>query len=578
LNDLLLAAMAPHDLAEHPVLGRIAAVLADPATERALADADTTGEYPAETLGRVREAGLASLWTDAPTTWHLTALNALCARASGSLGITVGVTALALLPVYLGGTDDQRDRAFARIRDGASGALLLTEWDHGSDLLRNEARADSDGDGYRLSGTKHLINGASRHDLLVALLRTRAPSDTALGAAGDFTLFLLDRDLGVRAGRRRPTLPCPAADIGDVHLESVTADAADVVGGVGGGAALIHQALAISRGGIAGLCAGTTARARGLAERYAHTRRLYGAPIAHLGAIAQHLASLAALDAVVAAIAVKQAAATNAQGPAAAPVTAAAKVAASALAERAVDEGRHVLGARALIEGPGYDRLVRDVLLYGVFDGTAHVVLEQLQWRLAQVAAAPDGPAQLDDAALAYAVPPRSLTERPPRRRTRPLSLARHLRALPAALPLDPLIQLAATLVDTVRALRASGRWDADQALRLDVAACHAELEALVALVELADPGCRAHLGLPPLAAPAAAHLGRVLPFAVGWLGARLVADAGLLQVVAGLDRARLRDAEAPLVHLRDAATAPLVADLQHQEPQCPPIPTPCSA
>jgi hypothetical protein len=358
------------------------------------------------------------------------------------------------------------------------------------------------------------------------------------------------------------------------------------VGGVGQGAGLIHDVLAISRGGISGLCAGTVARARRLAEDHAHHRVLYGSPIVELGAIATHVAHLAALEAVVAAISVEQAAATNAWGRGAAPITAVAKVAAAALAERAVDEGRRLLGARALVEGAGYDRVIRDVLLYGVFDGTSHVVLEQVQWRLAQVAAMVEAPAQLDDIASAYAAPPRSLIDVRHRRLPGTRTLAGHLRALApgAGLRLDPLICLADALIDTVRVLRASGRWDADQALRLEVAARWAELEALVALVDLADPGCRALLALSPLREPAATQLAPVVPYAVGWLGGRLVAEAGLLRIAAGLDRTPLLDAEAELVHLHDAAAAPLVHHLRARTPAraeesaCPPIPTPCSA
>src|SRR6185503_2257377 len=80
----------------------------------------------------------------------------------------------------------------------------------------------------------------------------------------------------------------------------------------------------------------------------------------------------------------------NALGLGAAHYTAVAKLACCRLAEEAVDEGRRVLGARALLAAHPYSQLVRDILLYGIFDGTSHLMLEQIQWRLAQESARPE--------------------------------------------------------------------------------------------------------------------------------------------------------------------------------------------
>ena len=60
---------------------------------------------------------------------------------------------------------------FTVLRGGGAAAMLLTELEHGSNLARTGTRADPDGDGYRLTGEKHLTNGGSRHDLLVTLAR-----------------------------------------------------------------------------------------------------------------------------------------------------------------------------------------------------------------------------------------------------------------------------------------------------------------------------------------------------------------------------------------------------------------------
>src|SRR5258708_36510067 len=85
----------------------------------------------------------------------------------------------------------------------------------------------------------------------------------------------------------------------------------------------------------------------------------------------------------------KATAMTNACGVGAAHYTCAAKYACCLLAEELVTEGRQIHGGYALLTEHPYAALVGDVLLYGIFDGTSHLMLDQLQSRLTQAAALP---------------------------------------------------------------------------------------------------------------------------------------------------------------------------------------------
>ncbi|WP_394824898.1 acyl-CoA dehydrogenase family protein [Pendulispora albinea] len=584
------------DVCADPVLGAIDAVLSEPGTLARIREHETRRSYPSDVLAALGEAGLAALFTEPSraTVYHLALLNAITARASGSVAITVGVNGLALLPVHAAGTDAQRARIFQRVRGGAMASLLLTEWDRGSDLLRNEARAELAADGtYRLSGDKHLINGGGKHDLLICLLRTRAaaPAPAAprdcdrdgdngdrhgdgLTAAGDFSLFVVDRaslpqgaagGALVRATRRHRTLPCTAADISDVRLSGVPVSADAILGRVGEGFSLVQRTLALSRGGISGLASGVASAAREQATAHARERKLYGRSILHLGAIAAHLARVHACDVLAAALSLKQAAFANALGHGGAYLTAVAKLACTQLAEEAVTEGRLVLGARALVEHAGYDRLVRDVTLYSVFDGTSHVMLEEIAWRLAQMAvrSRPARGGELDtlrELRAIYAAPPRPLTEvAGARGRVRVFPIHEHLRALANESDnglLEPLRAVASALMDAVAALRERGSWDDEQSVRFDAAAALAKLEAVVAAMEWADPTCRERLGLPAMAAPAGGGLlsPPIVHFAAGWMGARILSDVRHLCIRASRPTADLEDAERALVGQRDGA------------------------
>jgi alkylation response protein AidB-like acyl-CoA dehydrogenase len=555
-------ALCPTELREDPVLAAVQRELDRPEVITELRACEAEERYPEGLLERLYALGLLTLFADPvdePTAkpsvsaWRVNALCALTARCSGSLAVAIAHNGLAMLPLYIASTPEQLREASSRLRDGELAALLLTEREHGSDLLSTETRAergalDPDGafrpiaeDGaasrFRLRGHKHLINGGARAQLLVTLARTRERSEerlSAFGSPGELSLFLVPRDPSVGSPGKERTLPVAAAEIAGVVFDDTIVPASALVGREGEGFSLVQRALAISRCAIASFAAGAANAAADLAFVYARRRVLYGAPIAQFDCIAEHLARLAALDLAATALSVKATAMVNAYGQGAAHHTAVAKLAGCALAEQAVEEGRRALGAAALVTASPYERLVRDVPLYGVFDGTSHVMLEHLQRKLAQAAAATsEASSGLEALREAYNRPPRSLVERLRERVRAPAwPIAAHAAAL-AALPgisLAHLPSLATALLDLTRAVRRSGRWGADQTLRFALADSYARLEALFALVELGDGERRAALGIPPRHGDATLHLDLVYRFALHWLGAEL---AGVLRRLA---------------------------------------------
>ncbi|HMQ30685.1 MAG TPA: acyl-CoA dehydrogenase family protein [Chloroflexaceae bacterium] len=586
--------LAPWPTARDEALRDIAAYLAEPATQAQLESCAATSTYPDEARAGLHARGLAGFFAEAPphddparapagsrmTMAHLGALNELTASVDTGLCVTVAVTPFALLPVYLAAEPPLLREVFARVRAGAYGAMLLTELANGSNLLGNSTTAEGgalDGAGafaplgaaaaapthYRVTGRKDLINGGGRHELLTVFARTRGPAGdgSPLAARGDFSLFVVERDASVSSPQRWPTLPVPAADISSVELRGTVVPAWRRVGREGGGFALVQRTLAMSRGGVGAMAAGLARRATAMVADYAQRRAIYGPPILRLGAIADHLLRMRALELAVAALALKAAAALNAHGPAAGHYGAVAKYACCALAEAAVAEGRVALGSRALLAEHPYHRLPAEAALLDTFDGTTHLVLDQLAWRLAQLAAEPDGG---DDAIATMgavnAAAPRSLLAA--RASGAPLAVApgpylRRLAELPGELPLGPLADLAEALPALARACRADGRWDDDQGLRFALARPLALVEALVALVELGDGPRRAALGMAPHAlGPAGLAM---LPFAYGWLGGQVAAELRALALREGLTPPPgLADAEVALGRLGAAARAAL--------------------
>lgn len=584
--------LAPWNDGPDPALVAISSELSRPETERELHELADQERYPAPVLARLRELGLAELFSDEAriTTRTLCGLNEVCARHDGSLAITVGVNSLSLLPVWIAGSEALRAWVGERVREGAAASMLLTELDHGSNLARNQARAERGGPAepftplppgegqatrYRLWGEKHLINGATRHELLVTLARTQAADPSRSGPLAslvDFSVLVVERDSSVEALPRWRTLPGQGADIAGVRFHGTVVPAERLVGREGEGLSLIQRTLVASRGGIGALAAGTAARALELALLHARTRDVYGSPIVGLGAIGDHLVRLDLAALSCAALSARTAGWVNALGLGAAHLTAAAKVVCCALAEEAVTEGRRVLGSRALLREHPYERAVRDVTLFPVFDGTSHLMLELLASRLAQAARElerepDDAQAQLAALRQTYAQPARPLTEvLSQKARSAPTAYLAQARALTEAGVVDasPVVDLVRGLLQVVNGLIASGQWERDQALRFRAAMALGQLEALFAVLELADPARREALGL---------RADRLDPdderrarLALAWLGGRIhrrVRELALgcelgpapLRTLEGLEE-RLRRGEAVLAREQRASYA----------------------
>lgn len=467
---------------------------------------ERTGEYPLEVVRALWHVGANDCFDPMPNNprsspLHACALNELLARHSVSSAITVGINGLALLPLFLWGTNAQRERASRDLREGKLAAFALTERDKGSDVLANTGRADKTDTGFRLNGEKWLINGGRYHDQLMVLLRT-GNFDAARATPADFTLFYFERGLGVVAREKIPTAPVRAADISGFALSNVDVGLDAVVGTVGEGFGLAQRALWVSRGGVGSIASGVVTAARQVAHAHAGSHALYGKPLSAIEALSDNLLCLDAGELTVAASAVRAAHAMNAFGPGAVHFTAVAKFLCCEVAERAVAAGRAVGSARFMLASSPYERLVRDVAILGVFEGTSHLMLEQLQWHLAQMAELPLA-ARADATTMRsmYACAPTHLSQRAGTPRVFPdgptltASTARQTSSSVASL----VPGLAEPLFELFQELRATRIWQERGPIRLDMARALAHLEGAQALVELGDPSVRAWLEMPAL-------------------------------------------------------------------------------
>jgi alkylation response protein AidB-like acyl-CoA dehydrogenase len=299
----------------------------------------------------------------------------LCELREGlAHGCTEAETALALQglgghPVLHNARPELRDDWIPRLSAGdAVAAFALSEPDAGSDAAALRLRAEPDGDGFRLTGTKLWISNAPEADVYSVFART---SDE--GARG-ITAFAVPRESDGLSGEHLELVaPHP---IGRLDFDGVRAGPEQVLGEVDGGFAIAMETLDLFRPSVGAFGVGMAQAALDAAVSYTSEREAFGKPLSRFQAVGHQLAEVAT-QIQAARLLVRDAATQYDAGVR--PVrkaSAMAKLFATETAQRAVDVSIQVHGARALEKGHLLEHLYREVRAPRIYEGASEVQRE----------------------------------------------------------------------------------------------------------------------------------------------------------------------------------------------------------
>ncbi|MCX5381004.1 acyl-CoA dehydrogenase [Streptomyces sp. NBC_00091] len=270
---------------------------ANPLGDAAVLAADERGELLARGEELLRSWGFHAEFVPTALGGRLGAADALVRRLRPvfrrdvSLGLGHGVTSLmAAVNVWTAGGEAQRRRTADLLLAGGRLSVAYHEPAHGNDLMRNAFRADPHPGGYRLSGTKQLINNIERADAAVLFART----DDA-GGPRDHSLLLLEPGHlaapGLRRLPRTPTSGVRGVRLGGLRADDATVPADTLLGRAGGGAEHALRSFQITRAVLPGLAVAPVDTALRTVTRFARERRLYGTTVAALPHAASVLAA-----------------------------------------------------------------------------------------------------------------------------------------------------------------------------------------------------------------------------------------------------------------------------------------------
>ena len=341
-----------------------------------LAAANESGPGESSGLNRKLIAGLA----DAGLVQHLfpqggeVRATELClirqglARESTGAETAFAMQVLGAYPVFQSGTSDQRERWIPEVAAGrAVPAFALTESGTGSDAAHLALTAESDGQGFRLTGDKAYISNAPDADFYTVFART-GPDP---GAAG-VTAFLIPGDSpGLTGSPIEMLSPHP---VGRLLFDGVAADRSQVVGEVGRGFRVAMRTLDLFRPSVGAFAVGLAEAAMRMAVAHATNREAFGQPLAAFQGVSHQLADMAVrIDA--ARLMVYQAAAAHDRGDAErlTGMAAAAKLVATETAQFVVDAAIQIHGARGLETSHRLSHLYREVRAPRIYEGASEI-------------------------------------------------------------------------------------------------------------------------------------------------------------------------------------------------------------
>jgi alkylation response protein AidB-like acyl-CoA dehydrogenase len=291
-------------------------------------------------------------------------------RVSTQTENAVAIETLGAYPIVLAGSDEQAGRYAGPVARGESvAAFALTEPDAGTDAGALTLRAERDGKGYRLSGTKAFISNAPDADVYTIFARTTPGAGTK-----GITAFIVNGDAKGLSGSVLHLLS--AHPIGRLELDGVFVTEQQVLGQVDGGFRLAMRTLDLFRPSVGASVIGMAQAALDAAIAHASSRKAFGRPIKEFQAVSHQLAEMATRLEAARALVYTAAEAYDRGDHHVARRSAMAKLFATETAQQVIDVAIQVHGAVALEQGHLLEHLYREVRAPRIYEGTSEIQRE----------------------------------------------------------------------------------------------------------------------------------------------------------------------------------------------------------
>ncbi len=340
------------------------------------AEIDTSNEFPARLWRAFGDMGLLGITVESEYGGSELGYLAHCiameeiSRGSASVGLSFGAHSnLCVNQIRRNGSAEQRQRFLPKLCSGEHvGALAMSEPGAGSDVVGMAMTARKDGTDYVLNGSKMWITNGPDADICVVYAKTEPDA----GSHG-ITAFIVERDdSGFSCAQKLDKLGMRGSNTGELVFEECRVPAANVLGELNGGVAVLMSGLDYERAVLAAGPVGIMQASLDVVLPYVHERRQFGRPIGEFqlmqGKLADMYATLGASRSYLYTVArACDAGRCNRKDAAAVILYVAERATALAL------DAIQCLGGNGYINDYPAGRLLRDAKLYEIGAGTSEV-------------------------------------------------------------------------------------------------------------------------------------------------------------------------------------------------------------
>ncbi len=339
------------------------------------AEYDRKAEVPPGIIEKARAAGLLNVTI--PREYGGMGYSALqsaiiaeeLGAACAGISITILVNGLALTPLQLFGTEEQKEKFLRPIAEGARlAAFCLTERGAGSDASAIQTTALPDGDDFVINGQKCFVTSGSKAELLTVFALT----DPERGPRGVSAILVPAHTPGIRVTKIEDKMGQRASDTAELTFENVRVPQANLLGKRGRGFAIALQVLDFGRSGVAALSVGVARAALEHATAYARQRQQFGAPIINNQGISFLLADMA-IKVDAARLLTWRAAWLVDQGVQPSMEAAMAKCFASDTAMEVTTNAVQIFGGYGYMKDYPVEKLMRDAKILQIYEGTNQI-------------------------------------------------------------------------------------------------------------------------------------------------------------------------------------------------------------